>query len=147
MWLEASDKSYVQPPGHSEHQTGLAIDISASEMKAESWEWLAENCAKRGFILRYPPGKEEVTGISHEPWHFRYVGIPHAQFCHESSMCLEEYISCLIESEGYMMEVDGAKYTVSRIEPEDGRIDAPGVECSISRDNMGGYILTYKEAS
>lgn len=88
---------YSNRPGSSEHQTGLCVDmhtISAADVRfanESEAKWLAENCYKFGFILRYPADKTDVTGISYEPWHFRYVGRYHATIMHESGMCLEEY--------------------------------------------------------
>ncbi len=94
---EAAAKN-VNPPGSSEHQTGLAVDMH--NMSAASREfantnaakWLAENAHNFGFILRYPKDKTDITGISFEPWHFRYVGRYHATKMYELDMCLEEYI-------------------------------------------------------
>ncbi len=88
----------VNPPGISEHQTGLAVDMhnmsSASTAFGSTKEakWLAENAHKFGYILRYPADKTDITGISYEPWHFRYVGRYHATKMYELGMCLEEYI-------------------------------------------------------
>lgn len=89
----------VALPGHSEHQLGLAIDFMASnyyvldegfgEIKAGIW--LRENCHKYGFILRYPKGKEEITGIDYEPWHFRYVGSEAAAIMMGEDLTLEEF--------------------------------------------------------
>lgn len=85
-------------PGTSEHQSGLCMDMhnlgSANVAFAEKPEakWLAENCYRFGFILRYPEDKTEITGITYEPWHFRYVGRYHATRMHELGLCLEEYI-------------------------------------------------------
>ncbi len=95
---EASRISAV--PGTSEHETGLAFDIVAlsyqnlDEGYAETPEakWLAANAADYGFILRYPKGKEEVTGIIWEPWHYRYVGISIALAVSEGGITLEEYL-------------------------------------------------------
>ena len=90
----AAAQKLVALPGTSEHQLGLALDIIA-EFDADStatWAWLKENSWKYGFILRYPEGKEEITGISYEAWHFRYVGVPTAQEITESGLCLEEYL-------------------------------------------------------
>ncbi len=90
--------SFSNPPGSSEHQTGLCADLhnlpSATKAFADepAYDWLRENCWKFGFILRYPEDKTEITGISFEPWHYRYVGRYHAQKMHESNMCLEEYL-------------------------------------------------------
>ena len=87
----------VAVPGHSEHQTGLAVDISTQDLEAQNW--LAEHCWDYGFILRYPVGKKEITGIIYEPWHFRYVGLELAQELKELGLCLEEYIQMLTEQE------------------------------------------------
>ncbi len=90
----------TMPPGHSEHSTGLAFDIvaldyqlldSGQQYTPESI-WLREHCAEYGFILRYPKNKEEITEISFESWHFRYVGIEAAKYIMEQGICLEEYL-------------------------------------------------------
>ena len=89
----------VTVPGASEHQIGLALDIvtdtyvSLDEGFAETpaGKWLAENSYKYGFILRYPKGKEDITGIEYEPWHFRYVGIDAATVITEKGITLEEF--------------------------------------------------------
>ncbi|MDR0596315.1 MAG: M15 family metallopeptidase [Clostridiales Family XIII bacterium] len=97
IYKESADKSYVQPAGCSEHQTGLAVDIMKLGVNMESFgddpasEWLYENSWRYGFIVRYPQDKSEITGISYEPWHFRYVGKEVAKLCHEKNICLEEY--------------------------------------------------------
>ncbi len=81
-------------PGHSEHQTGLAIDcniISDAFIGTPEAMWLAEHCHEYGFIIRYPQGKESITGYKYEPWHIRYVGEENAQKIFESGLTLEEY--------------------------------------------------------
>ena len=85
----------VAVPGASEHQLGLALDIIA-EYDSDStatWNWLRENAWRYGFILRYPADKENITGITYEAWHYRYVGVPTAQEITESGLCLEEYLA------------------------------------------------------
>jgi len=79
-------------PGHSEHQTGLAVDLDGSD---KSYAWLAEHCWEYGFILRYPADKTEKTGIIHEPWHFRYVGRELSLELQELGLCMEEYMQNL----------------------------------------------------
>lgn len=81
-------------PGCSEHQSGLAVDINATGNTDSStaYEWLAENAYKYGFILRYPEGKENITGIDYEPWHYRFVGVGEAKKIKNSGLCLEEYL-------------------------------------------------------
>lgn len=94
----AHDKAseYAALPGYSEHQLGLAVDITAENPTVSNnekiWVWLRNNCADYGFILRYPVGKEDITGIEYEPWHFRYVGKEAALEIMESGLCLEEYL-------------------------------------------------------
>lgn len=91
-------KRWVAIPGTSEHQLGLAVDINADISKSSSQEvysWLAENAHEYGFIQRYPADKTEITGISYEPWHYRYVGEDVASEIYEEGICLEEYIQKL----------------------------------------------------
>lgn len=95
---------WVAPPGTSEHHSGLAMDIVSGDYYTkyndlvEAFEnepeavWLRENCARFGFILRFPKDKVAVTGINYEPWHFRYVGEEHAKKIMEQGLCLEEYL-------------------------------------------------------
>lgn len=82
----------VAKPGTSEHHTGLAVDIAGGW---EMFDWLAEHCVDYGFILRFPDGKENITGITYEPWHFRYVGVEMARELQALDMCLEEYVEYL----------------------------------------------------
>ena len=89
----------VMPAGYSEHETGLALDITArgndkldeSQAEEEGIQWLHKNCWRYGFILRYPKEKEAVTQISYEPWHFRYVGREAAAYLYENQLTLEEF--------------------------------------------------------
>ena len=86
-------------PGTSEHHVGLAVDFNYAKTDFENtaaFKWLAENAHKYGFILRYPKGKESITNIVYEPWHFRYVGKEHAEVIKSKGFCLEEYINYLI---------------------------------------------------
>ena len=89
----------VTVPGASEHQIGLALDIVASNYvtlddgfgETKAGKWLAANSSKYGFILRYPKGKEDITGIGYEPWHFRYVGVDAATIIMGEGITLEEF--------------------------------------------------------
>ncbi len=93
----------VTVPGASEHQIGLALDIVSTTYSSldvdfgetEAGIWLREHCAEYGFILRYPLGKEYITGIQYEPWHFRYVGKQAAQIIMENDLTLEEFLDTL----------------------------------------------------
>lgn len=96
--------SYAARPGYSEHQTGLAIDITslehptANEFKeSEEYKWLKENCHKYGFVLRYPEGKEHITGYSTESWHFRYIGEEAATQIYKENITFDEYYAYYIE--------------------------------------------------
>ena len=112
-------EKYVALPGHSEHQTGLAIDLGKRQEEIDFirpdfpytgiCQSFRKKAAEYGFIERYPAGKEEITGIGHEPWHFRYVGIPHARIMQEKEI---------------------------RLEPD------PRVPYAVSGNNVDGFILT-----
>lgn len=96
---KAADR-YSSVPGFSEHQTGLALDISNSKKRSVgTWfdetpqaEWLYENAYKYGFILRYPKGKEDITGYMYESWHYRYIGKEHSKNFKMNNLTLEEYL-------------------------------------------------------
>ncbi len=86
----------ILPPGCSEHNAGLAMDICSLETsfeKTNEYKWLVENAADYGFILRYPKEKQAVTEITYEPWHWRYVGVETAKAVNAKGQCLEEYLS------------------------------------------------------
>lgn len=83
--------AYVATPGTSEHQLGLAVDLSG----ANAQQWLREHCWEYGFILRYLDGKSDITGIAYERWHFRYVGTELAMELKDTGLCLEEYLNQL----------------------------------------------------
>ena len=99
---ERSANASVAKPGYSEHQTGLAMDIEGETTKntglteafGESPEgiWVAENCHKYGFIIRYPKDKTDITGYVYEPWHLRYVGLEAAEEITQLGVTFEEYI-------------------------------------------------------
>ena len=88
-------------PGCSEHQSGLCVDFhnksyaNVSFAETEQYKWIEKNAHSFGFIVRYPSGKENITGISFEPWHLRYVGEKNATKMYENSLCLEEYLAAL----------------------------------------------------
>ena len=98
---EEQAATIVSRPGTSEHQTGLACDITDEyyELKNESlentalYQWMSRHCQEYGFIVRYPKDKEEITGIIYEPWHFRYVGVEAATYMVEHNLCLEEFVA------------------------------------------------------
>lgn len=85
-------------PGHSEHQTGLSLDIFSTKDpkiktfgESDTFKWLKDNAYKYGFIIRYPKDKEDITGFNYEPWHYRYVGLDIAKEIYEEDITYEEY--------------------------------------------------------
>ncbi len=159
---------YVALPGHSEHHTGLAMDLSvytdSGEGHAvrtyEKCTWLVENFENYGFILRYPENKADITGINYESWHYRYVGIPHSLIMKEKGWVHEEYIEYLqnlpegtaVSWNGVASEeisLDGIHsgdyviYYVPANENGDTEIIVPkNREYTVSGDNISGFIVT-----
>lgn len=143
----ASD--YALPAGYSEHNLGLALDVGSTQMKMEEapeGEWIEENAWKYGFILRYSSDKTDITGIQYEPWHIRYVGLPHSAIMQKMNFVLEEYLDYLKEEKSVSVSVGGETYTISyypisqsgtiEVEvPTDGQYE-------ISGNNMDGVIVT-----
>lgn len=97
----AQAAAIVAPPGTSEHQTGLAFDITDQYYELKTYDlentalyqWMSQHCQEYGFIVRYPKDKQDVTGIIYEPWHFRYVGTEAATYIMEHGLCLEEFLA------------------------------------------------------
>ena len=93
---ETEAKLWVAIPGTSEHEIGIAVDISTADWEQQEanvvWDWLNTHCYEYGFIQRYPDAKVSITGINTEPWHYRYVGKEVAKEMTEQGLCLEEYL-------------------------------------------------------
>lgn len=145
---EQYGEEYALPAGYSEHQTGLALDIGVTTGKIEGTEaekWLAKNAAAYGFVLRYPAHKVEVTDIEFEPWHFRYVGLPHSLIMQEMDLVLEEYLE-LIRERKVMKYVRGMnEYVIQYMKADESPItvEVPvGQSSQISNDNVGGMVVT-----
>jgi len=101
---EAEARTFSAVPGHSEHETGLAIDVTGGDGKCAAVDcfgdtkeaaWLAEHAAEYGFIIRYPEGKQDITGYKYEPWHLRYVGTTLSLEIAEKGLTLEEYYNAV----------------------------------------------------
>lgn len=99
--VEAEAARWVAKPGTSEHQTGLACDITdvyrdpktIEECESTAtYQWMSQHCQEYGFIVRFPDGKSDITGIMYEPWHFRYVGVEAATYIMENGLCFEEFL-------------------------------------------------------
>lgn len=150
--------NYVAKPDRSEHHTGLAVDLGIYHEDGTSSEydgtgiysWINENCYKYGFVLRYPSGKKDKTGISEEPWHFRYVGKIHAETMNELNLCLEEYIMYLKSysyyiSPGQGITEAGKNYSIYYVPAENDITYVPIPESKayvISGNNKDGFIVT-----
>lgn len=141
---------YALPAGYSEHNLGLSLDIGSSlaaMSEAPEGAWLEKNAWKFGFILRYPKDKVNVTGIQYEPWHFRYVGMPHSAVMYKNHMVLEEYLEMLKEKKDVTVDLDGATYDIHHYQvSKDTKIYLPENDAyDISGDNMQGVIVTVKK--
>lgn len=96
--------TYSARPGYSEHQTGLVIDVDNGKIDfnnfelTEEFKWMKSNAYKYGFILRYPKGKENITGYTYEAWHYRYVGLEIAKYIHDNDITFDEYYVQFIEN-------------------------------------------------
>ena len=152
--------SYVARPNESEHQTGLAVDVGEA---AAAIDYLCPSFPDRGvcrdfrrlaadygFIQRYEEGKEQITGIACEPWHFRYVGFPHSRIIAENGLCLEEYIDDVKQftCDGPHLIVEG-RYGVDEVyyvpAAASGLTAVPvvhGTPCRLSGNNQDGFIVT-----
>ena len=152
--------SYVARPGCSEHQTVLAIDLAENQPEIDFLcpsfpdrgvcREFGRRAAEFGFILRYPRHKEHITGISWEPWHFRYVGWPHAILMEERDLTLEEYTQwlsrCPEEGEHLRCQAAGRSFELyhvprSRLEGLESRLPA-GVPHQCSGNNVDGAVVT-----
>ncbi len=156
----AFTQKYVALPGHSEHQTGLAIDLGQKQAHIDFirpefpysglCQTFRRKAADYGFIERYPAGKEHITGIAHEPWHFRYVGVPHAKIMEQNHLVLEEYLAFIKQyrhgQAAYHILCGGQEVLVSYLQadlstPTCLEIDG-AAPYSISGNNTDGFILT-----
>ena len=147
----------VAPPGASEHQTGLAMDFETYENgyaldesfgNTTAGRWMYANSWKYGFILRYPKDKTNITGYIFEPWHFRYVGTPHAEYMYKNNLCLEEYYD-LLKSQGPLefTSYNGYSYTIYYSATDiTAQLNEDGVvTCiSIADPAKSGYLLTVR---
>ena len=148
-------KKYVAQPGGSEHHTGLVVDLSILHGDGTSgdydgtgeYAWINENCHRYGWVVRYETGKEELTGIWDEPWHFRYVGVPHATAMAEGDLCLEEYIDELrrypFEGEHLTVDCADGRYEIWYCQGTEAYLPDSG-DYQVSGNNVDGFVVTYK---
>ena len=154
--MEFTEK-YVAKPAHSEHQTGLAIDLGVTRQYIDFIRPEFPNdgicgkfkaiAAKYGFILRYPFGKEHITKIAYEPWHFRYVGAPHAEIIEKNDFVLEEYIE-YIKQFMYWTEplVFRNEYEISYLAAGNYSFDGEDI-IDVSGNNRDGFIITKRSGN
>lgn len=156
----AEDQSIASKPGFSDYHTGYSIDLNIVDEEGNGldfdgtgdYEWFEKNCYKYGFIVRFPEGKESLTGLDYRPWHFRYVGKPHAAYMNEKNLCLEEYLK----------EIKSYSYETKHLETKDANdnnyeiyyfatdsetaltsVAVPAdYEYNVSGNNTDGFIVT-----
>lgn len=145
---------YLALPGHSEHHTGLAVDLNIYDIDSGAsrdfpgggdYAWAAEHAWEYGFVQRYPVNKSHVTGIDYESWHYRYVGRPHAFCMDRQGFCLEEYVDYLrgfpFDGEHLFVDCGDSRYEIyfcagtTAIVPETGSF-------TVSGNNVDGLIVT-----
>lgn len=145
----------VAKPGYSEHQTGWCIDLDLTSGDYDGtgiYKWIEEHCYEYGFVMRYRENKTQITGIRFEPWHYRYVGQPHAYYMEHNDLCLEEYMEILhqypYDGEHLIINnYDGKQYEVYYVEKEEGfestMVPVPDSQpYEVLGDNMNGFIVT-----
>ncbi|SFT13539.1 D-alanyl-D-alanine carboxypeptidase family protein [Paenibacillus sp. BC26] len=138
---------YALPAGYSEHHLGLSLDIGSTQAEmGQSLEgkWLKKNAWRYGFILRYPEDKTEITGIASEPWHFRYVGLPHSALMQKKDFVLEQYMDYLKEKKQITITIDKETFEISYY-PITGDTTIPvpaNGSYEVSGNNKDGVIVT-----
>ncbi len=161
LYDAADDKSSAAKPGFSDYHTGYSIDlgISSEDGTMEDFTgsgdyiWFKENCSKYGFVIRFPEGKKDLTGYDYRPWHFRYVGVPHAYYMQTNNLCLEEYVEKLKNFEYTQTHLvfkgdDGNDYEVYYypldVSGSQTIVAVPNSEYKISGNNKDGFIISFK---
>lgn len=136
----------AQQVGASEHQAGLGTDVyilyygGKAFLKHEAGRWVNSNCSDFGFIIRYPYYGKGSTGIGYEPWHIRYVGLPHSQIIAKNSLTLEEYLEKLKLNTPYIWE----NWIIIRTDGNNLCIPKDFESAEVSPDNTGGYVMTFR---
>ena len=149
--LEGRRCSYTALPGYSEHHTGLVIDFGINDGSeyseftgTGSTAWFKQHSYKYGFIYRFPAHKSHITNIPNEPWHFRYVGLPHSFIMYHNNWALEEYIEVLREytfERPFKAGYDGVGYEIYFT--TDSNVPIPyNSQFEISGNNIDGFIVT-----
>ena len=145
---------YLSLPGHSEHHTGLAVDLDTFNLNdgtsggfdgEGTYMWVVEHAWEYGFVQRYTQQKSEITGIAYESWHYRYVGLPHAYIMNSKNLCLEEYIDYLkrypYSGEHLYESCNGVSYEIYYCH-KDSVIVPMAKNYLISGNNVDGFVVT-----
>lgn len=144
--IAESEDGIAAQIGCSEHEAGLALDVYAPYyagmefLKSEAGREVNRICQEYGYIIRYPRDKVDVTEISYEPWHLRYVGAPHAKIMADSGLTLEEYIEYLTPEVWYQ----SGEYMILRTQKDTVLMPEAWTSCHLSSDNTGYTIITVK---
>ncbi len=152
---EKEQEKYSTAVGHSEHHTGFCVTLkqygtNSAIVDLESDHWIYQNCHKYGFIVRYPEGKEDITGVPNYTYCFRYVGIAHASYITQNGLALEEYVELLkVHTINNSLKFTGADahsyavYYVPAASSDVITISAPtNYAYTVSGDNSNGFIVT-----
>ncbi len=152
-------------PGYSEHHTGLGIDVQgwidghpyplddANATVQQMYGWINANAYKHGYVRRFAPDKDLITGITSDRWHYRYVGVPHAYYMTANNLCLEEYLAALEANCKYgsnhliLDNVDGRSYEIYFVPASSGStteipVPADPTTYTISGNNYSGFVVT-----
>lgn len=154
-----SNGSSIFPGGYSDYHTGRSFDLCIAPedgmqsyyVASGDYAWINQNAYKYGFILRYPEGKIDSTGVNPRSYTFHYVGEPHAKYMNDNNLCLEEYVEAMKEypaTAPLKVDTESGVWTVFYVEMEasgNSVINIPACqEYTISGDNLGGFIVAYK---
>jgi len=149
----AEARRWAAEPGHSEHHAGLALDFGFYQdgdlqtfLGVGRTAWFAQNSYNFGFIVRYPYEGQHITQVAYEPWHFRYVGLPHSYFINQKGMVFEDYLYFLMGfdySEPFVATFGDYEYEI--FFTKDMTISVPyGSYFDISGNNINGFIVTIR---
>jgi len=157
LWGEKEALGWAMLPGYSEHHSGYAVDMSiytdeGSYVKYKGqgdYAWINQNCYKYGFIRRYTEEKKEITGVSDEQWHYRYIGLPHAYIATAKDFCLEEYVEYLkqftFDKTHLIVDYANGKYEIYFVPVKEKEIAVPipsDKAYTLSGNNEDGFIVT-----
>ena len=159
LFGEEDALDWAMLPGYSEHHTGYAVDVSIYTDQGnyikykgqDEYGWINQNCHKYGLIRRYAGEKKDITGVSNEEWHYRYVGVPHAYIIAAKDFCFEEYIAYLkqytVDDAHLMVTCERGYYEIYFVPYEDEETKVPvpkGKDYTILGNNVDGYVVTVK---